>query len=222
MNSHLTNGADRLVVNEIFHSIQGESSWTGWPCVFVRLTACDMRCVWCDTEYAFHEGKERPVADVVKEVLAIDCRLVELTGGEPLLQPGVYPLMRRLIEAKRKVLLETGGGMATNRVPEEVHVILDVKCPGSGMADRNVWENLTRLRPGDEVKFVLCDRRDYEWAREVVERHRLVQRSTVHFSCVWDRLEPKLLAGWILEDHLPLRMNLQIHKCIWGPEVRGV
>lgn len=222
MATQLRDAADILVVNEIFHSIQGESSWAGWPCVFVRLTACDLRCVWCDTEYAFHEGRQRSVEEVVREVLSIDCRLVEVTGGEPLLQPAVYALMRRLCEAGRRVLLETGGGAATDRVPEGVHVILDVKCPGSGMSERNDWQNLKRLRPGDEVKFVLSDRHDYEWARDVVREHRLAERTTVHLSCVWDRLEPKLLAGWILEDRLPLRLNLQVHKCIWGSEVRGV
>jgi 7-carboxy-7-deazaguanine synthase len=221
--SHAAPDADgTLVVNEIFHGIQGESSWAGWPCVFVRLTGCDLRCVWCDTPYAFHEGHRRSVEEIVREVLAIDCPLVEITGGEPLLQPNVYPLMRRLCGEGRRVLLETGGGVATHRVPEGVHVILDIKCPGSGMEGRNVWENLPRLRPGDEVKFVLCDRHDYEWARDVVRRHRLAEHMTVHFSCAWERLDPGLLAGWILEDRLPLRLNLQVHKCIWGPEVRGV
>jgi len=211
-----------LVVNEIFHSIQGESTWAGWPCVLVRLTACNLRCTWCDTEYAFNEGRRRSVEEVAREVLAYDCRLVEMTGGEPLLQEGVYPLMERLLGAGRRVLVETGGQMSTQRVPAGAHVILDVKCPGSGMHEANVWGNLERLRPGDEVKFVLADRRDYEWAREVARRHELSRRATVQFSCAWGRLEPRHLAEWILEDRLPVRLNLQIHKWVWSPEVRGV
>jgi 7-carboxy-7-deazaguanine synthase len=216
------NGSASLVVNEIFHSIQGESSWAGWPCVFVRLTACNLRCNWCDTEYAFSEGRRLSLEEVEKQVLAYECPLVELTGGEPLLQDGAYDLMRRLLAAGRRVLVETGGGVPTDRIPEGAHVILDVKCPGSGMADQNIWENLDRLRPGDEVKFVIADRRDYEWARDLVRERALTARATVHFSCVWGALEPRRLAEWILADRLPLRLNLQIHKWVWEPETRGV
>lgn len=215
-------GRGTLVVHEIFHSIQGESTWAGWPCVLVRLTACNLRCTWCDTDYAFTEGERRGVEEVAREALEYGCPMVEITGGEPLLQEGVYPLMERLLAAGRRVLLETGGGVSTERVPAGVSVILDVKCPGSGMAERNVWENLDRLRPGDEVKFVLADRRDYEWARALVRERGLDRRATVHFSCVWDALEPRRLAEWILEDRLPVRLNLQIHKLIWEPHTRGV
>jgi len=216
------NAPDTLVINEIFHSIQGESTWAGWPCVFVRLTACNLRCNWCDTEYAFNEGTSRSVEEVARQVLAYDCPLVEITGGEPLLQEHVYPLMERLLGAGRRVLLETGGGVATDRVPEGVTTILDVKCPGSGMHERNVWENLDRLRPGDELKFVIADRRDYEWARDLVRERRLAQRATVHFSGVWGDVEPRQLAEWILADRLPVRLNLQLHKWIWEPQTRGV
>jgi 7-carboxy-7-deazaguanine synthase len=211
-----------LVVNEIFHSIQGESTWAGWPCVFVRLTACNLRCDWCDTEYAFSEGVRRPVDQVVREALGFGCPLVEITGGEPLLQEGVYALMERLLAAGRRVLLETGGAVSTERVPEGVHVILDVKCPGSGMHERNDWRNLDRLRPGDEVKFVLADRADYEWARDLVRERALDRRAPLHFSSVWGRLEPRLLAEWILSDRLPVRLNLQVHKVLWGAAARGV
>src|SRR3954451_14666504 len=157
-----------LTINEIFHSIQGESTHSGRPCVFVRLTACDLRCSWCDTPYAFTEGSKMSVDEVVARVDAFDCNLVELTGGEPLLQKDVYPLMRRLREAGRTVMVETGGHVSVADVPEDVIRIMDVKCPGSGEFGRNHWDNLDRLAPHDEVKFVIQDRRDYEYAREVV------------------------------------------------------
>jgi 7-carboxy-7-deazaguanine synthase len=214
--------AGALLVNEIFHSIQGESTWAGWPCVFVRLTACNLRCDWCDTEYAFSEGERRPLDQVVRQALEFGCPLVEITGGEPLLQEGVYPLMERLLAAGRRVLLETGGAVSTERVPQGVHIILDVKCPGSGMHERNDWGNLDRLRPGDEVKFVIADRSDYEWARDLVRARGLERRAPLQFSSVWGRLEPRLLAEWILADRLPVRLNLQVHKVLWGAAARGV
>ncbi|MGE0444330.1 MAG: radical SAM protein, partial [Vicinamibacterales bacterium] len=160
-----------LTVNEIFHSVQGESSFAGRPCVFVRLTACDLRCTWCDTAYAFHEGRKRTLDDVLAEVDRYGCPLVEVTGGEPLLQEEVYALMQSLVDRGRTVLLETGGHRSTERVPAAVTTILDVKCPGSGEAHRNDWSNLARLRAHDEVKFVIRDRADYEYARDVVARH---------------------------------------------------
>jgi len=212
-----------LTINEIFYSIQGESTFAGRPCVFVRLTACDLRCSWCDTPYAFHEGRKRSLDDVVAEVDAYGCSLVEVTGGEPLLQEEVYPLMRQLLDAGRTVLLETGGHHSTARVPEPVVTILDVKCPGSGEAHRNDWTNLERLRPHDEVKFVVKDRADYEFARDVVRRHDLATRvAAVLFSPVHGVLEPRTMSGWILSDSLPVRLQLQIHKYVWDPETRGV
>ena len=212
-----------LTINEIFYSIQGESTFAGRPCVFVRLTACDLRCSWCDTPYAFHEGHKRSLDDVVAEVHAYGCSLVEVTGGEPLLQEEVYPLMRRLLDAGRTVLLETGGHHSTARVPEPVVTILDVKCPGSGEAHRNDWTNLERLRPHDEVKFVIKDRADYEFARDVVRRHDLATRvAAVLFSPVHGLLEPRAMSEWILADSLPVRLQLQIHKYVWDPETRGV
>jgi 7-carboxy-7-deazaguanine synthase len=212
-----------LTINEIFYSIQGESTFAGRPCVFVRLTACDLRCSWCDTAYAFHEGGKRSLDDVVAEVNSHDCPLVEVTGGEPLLQDAVYPLMERLLADGRTVLLETGGHRSTARVPSEVVTILDVKCPGSGEAHRNDWANLDRVRPHDEVKFVIKDRADYEYARDVVGRYDLASRvAAVLFSPVHGVLDPKQLSEWVLADGLAVRLQLQVHKYIWDPNTRGV
>jgi len=212
-----------LTINEIFHSIQGESSYAGQPCVFVRLTACDLRCTWCDTPYAFHEGTKRTVDDVLGAVTTIGCPLVEVTGGEPLLQEDVYPLMRALIDGGHRVLLETGGHRSTARVPPEVVTILDVKCPASGESHRNDWANLDRLRSHDEVKFVVQDRADYEFARDVVSRHGLAARAAaIHLSPVHGVLAASDLAAWVLADRLPARVQLQVHKIIWTPETRGV
>lgn len=212
-----------LTINEIFHSIQGESTFAGRPCVFVRLTACDLRCSWCDTEYAFHEGRKRSLEDVLAEVDRYDCPLVEVTGGEPLLQEGVYPLMERLLGAGRTVLLETGGHRSTARVPAEVVTVLDVKCPGSGEAHRMEWSNLERLRPQDEVKFVVADRADYDYARDVVARYDLASRAAaIHFSPAHASLHPRTLSEWVLADRLPVRVQLQVHKVIWPADARGV
>jgi 7-carboxy-7-deazaguanine synthase len=212
-----------LTVNEIFYSIQGESTYAGRPCVFVRLTACDLRCSWCDTQYAFHEGTKRTLDDVMAEVEKFDCRLIEVTGGEPLLQEEVYPLMRGLLDRGNTVLLETGGHRSTARVPDPVVTILDVKCPGSGEAQKNDWDNLARLRPHDEVKFVVRDRADYEYARDVITRHALGGRAAaVHLSPVHGVLDPRTLSEWVLADRLPARVQLQIHKFIWDPDTRGV
>jgi 7-carboxy-7-deazaguanine synthase len=212
-----------LTINEIFYSIQGESTYAGRPCVFVRLTGCDLRCTWCDTTYSFNEGRKMTVEDVVEEVGRYDSPLVEVTGGEPLLQPDVYPLMDRLLEAGRTVLLETGGQVDVSRVPGAVVKVMDVKCPGSGESDRNEWENIDRLSSRDQVKFVIKDRADYEYARETLARHALDLRcAAVLFSPVHGVMHPKELSEWILEDKLPVRLQMQIHKHIWGAEVRGV
>ena len=212
-----------VTINEIFYSVQGESTYAGRPCVFVRLTACDLRCSWCDTPYAFHEGSKRAVEDVVAEVERYDCALVEVTGGEPLLQEGVYPLMNELLARGKTVLLETGGHRSTARVPDPVITILDIKCPGSGEADRMDWENLNRLRSRDEVKFVINDRVDYEYARDTIARHDLATRAAaIHLSPVHGVLDPKTLSEWVLTDRLPVRVQLQLHKYIWSAETRGV
>jgi 7-carboxy-7-deazaguanine synthase len=212
-----------ITVNEIFHSVQGESSYAGQPCVFVRLTACDLRCTWCDTPYAFHEGSKRAVTDVLAEVDRFGCPLVEVTGGEPLLQDEVYPLMSALLDRGKTVLLETGGHRSTARVPDRVVTILDVKCPASGEADKMDWSNLDRLRPQDEVKFVIQDRADYDYAKDVVARHDLAARTAaIHFSPVHGVLDAKTLSEWVLADRLPVRLQLQLHKYIWSPTTRGV
>jgi 7-carboxy-7-deazaguanine synthase len=212
-----------LTVNEIFHSIQGESTHTGRPCVFVRLTACDLRCSWCDTPYAFHEGRKMSVEQVVADVDAYGCPVVEITGGEPLLQQDVYPLMAQLVERGHTVLLETGGHRSIANVPQGVIRIMDVKCPSSGESEKNCWSNLDVLRPADEVKFVIQDRADYDFARDVTTRHGLIDRCTaVLMSPVHGVLAAKDLAAWILADRLPVRLQLQAHKYIWSPDTRGV
>jgi len=212
-----------LTVNEIFHSIQGESTHVGRPCVFVRLTACDLRCSWCDTPYAFHEGRKMDVDEVVEQVRSYGCDVVEITGGEPLLQKDVYQLMDSLLAEGHTVLLETGGHISVDRVPAGVFRVIDVKCPGSGESEKNHWANLDRLRPHDEVKFVIKDRADYDYARDVVARHELVGRcAAVLFSPVHGVLDPKDLARWILQDRLPVRLQLQAHKYIWDAQTRGV
>ena len=212
-----------LTVNEIFYSIQGESTRIGRPCVFVRLTACDLRCSWCDTSYAFHEGAKRSLEEVIGEVERYDCPLVEITGGEPLLQDDVYPLMEQLLARGRTVMLETGGHRPITRVPRAVVKIVDVKCPASGEAGRNDWGNLDALAPHDEVKFVIQDRADYEFALDVIGRYDLASRSAaILLSPVHGVLQPRLLSEWMLADHLPARLQLQLHKYIWPPDTRGV
>lgn len=209
-------------VTEIFHSIQGESSYAGLPCVFVRLTGCPLRCQWCDTEYAFSGGTEMSQGEVLQAVKRYDCPLVEITGGEPLHQPAAFPLIETLCAEGYTVLIETSGAIDISPVDKRAHVIMDIKCPGSGMVDRMDWENLKRLSPKDEVKFVIKDRADYDWARAVVQGHRLAGRCVVLFGPVFGELEPRDLAEWVLVDRLPVRLQLQLHKQIWNPDTRGV
>ena len=210
-------------VNEIFYSIQGESTWAGRPCVFIRLTGCNLRCVWCDTEYAFYEGRQMTIAEVVAQARGYGCNLVEVTGGEPLLQKGVHALFAALLEEQHTVMVETSGEQDLSGVDRRIIKIMDLKCPGSGECDRNRWSNLESLTPRDEAKFVLTDRRDYEWARDVIRDRGLVHRvNAILFSPVFGQLEPAALAAWILEDRLPVRMQLQLHKRIWDPAARGV
>jgi 7-carboxy-7-deazaguanine synthase len=211
-----------LTVNEIFHSIQGESTHAGSPCVFVRLTACDLRCTWCDTPYAFHEGRKMSIDEVVSAVDGYGCPLVEITGGEPLLQDEVYPLMDRLLQGGHTVMLETGGHRPIDRVPPAVIKVVDVKCPGSGESDKNHWANLDALAPHDEVKFVIADRADYEFARDVVHKKLAGRTGAILFSPVHGSMDSMKLSEWVLSDRLPVRVQLQIHKIIWTPDTRGV
>ena len=216
------NAAAMLTVNEIFHSIQGESTHAGRPCVFVRLTGCNLRCVWCDTEYAFHEGDSMGVAEVLRRVEGYGCDLVELTGGEPLLQPAAIPLMEELLARGFEVLLETGGSLPIDRVPAGVRRVIDLKCPGSGESERNRWENLELLREGDELKFVIAGREDYDWAMETIDERGLANRCPLIFSPTHERLEPAELARWILEDGARVRLQVQLHKILWPSATRGV
>ena len=213
----------RLKINEIYLSVQGESTWAGLPCVFVRLTACDLRCSYCDTEYAFYEGSKRSVDEIFNEVLAFDCSLVEVTGGEPLLQKNVLPLMTALCDADRTVLIETSGAHDISRIDPRVHRIMDLKTPSSGESKRNLYSNIACLNNRDEVKFVVGSREDYEWSREQIERHRLNDRvRAVLLSPVFGAIEPRQIVEWMLADGLQARFQLQIHKLIWEPRARGV
>lgn len=215
-------GAAVLKVNEIFHSIQGESRHAGRPCVMVRLTACNLRCTWCDTAYAFEDGRDETVAQVIDRVAGFGTRYVLVTGGEPLLQAGVHQLMTALLDDGYEVALETGGSLDVRPVDRRVHIVMDLKCPGSGMEDRNLWANLEALKPTDEIKFVVRDRADYEWSRDVLRRTRLAGRFGVLVSPVHGVLHPRPLSEWILEDGLPVRLQLQLHKYIWPADMRGV
>ncbi|MGE5278611.1 MAG: radical SAM protein [Acidobacteriota bacterium] len=203
-------------VTEIFRSLQGESIRAGFPCAFIRLTGCSLRCVWCDTAYAFHGGKEMAVSEAAGRVAALDTELVEVTGGEPLEQEGVYPLIDRLLELGKTVMLETGGHMALDRVDPRVIKIVDVKAPGSGMQEANLPENLERLGPRDELKFVLADRRDFDWALARVLDGDLDRRHVVTFSSVWESLRTPDLAEWIRDSGRNIRLGLQLHKLLWG------
>ncbi len=212
-----------MQVSEIFHSIQGESTYAGLPCTFIRLTGCNLRCTWCDTEYAFYGGEKMTVDQVLEKVRSFGARLVEVTGGEPLLQKEVYPLMNRLLAGGYQVMLETSGERSISEVPHEVIKIVDVKCPDSGEPGTFHLPNLAAMAPHDQVKFVIASRRDYEFARDFAREHDLIHRfAAVIFSPVWGQQDLPSLAAWILSDHLEVRFGYQLHKAIWGPEARGV
>lgn len=209
-------------ITEIFYSIQGESSFSGLPCVFIRTTGCNLRCTWCDTEYSFYGGVEMTLDEIMAKVESYGCKLVELTGGEPMLQREVYALSERLLAQGYTVLLETGGSLDLSQLDSRVIKIMDLKCPGSGEEDKNYWPNLAALQPHDQIKFVIKDRRDYEWSVAMMREHCLAERFQVLFSPVFNVMNYRALAEWMLTDHVPARFQVQLHKYIWPPEMRGV
>jgi 7-carboxy-7-deazaguanine synthase len=215
-------GNDVITVNEIFYSIQGESTYAGLPCVFIRLTGCNLRCSYCDTQYAWEEGKEMAVEQIMEQTGSFGCSLVEITGGEPLLQEETPLLAETLIRNGYRVLVETNGTQNIHRFPNSVCCIMDIKCPGSGESSKTDWENINRLNSSDEVKFVLADLSDYRWAKELVLKYDLVRKCPVHFSPVPGRLDARELARSILKDALPVRLHLQLHKHLWPQGMRGV
>lgn len=211
-----------LKVNEIYFSIQGESTKAGLPCVFVRLTYCNLRCVYCDTEYAFYAGEDYTLDSVISEIKKYNCKLIELTGGEPLVQTQSLDLMKRLCDEGYEVMLETGGSLSIKDVDPRVMIIMDLKCPSSGMMRKNFYENIKYLKPADELKFVIGSREDYDWMKEIIEKYKLGKKFTILVSVVFDKLEPVTLVEWILEDKLNVRFQLQLHKFIWDPAAKGV
>ncbi len=216
-------GDEVLKINEIFYSIQGESTKAGLPCVFVRLTYCNIRCVYCDTEYAFYEGVDRTIDDIINEVKSFDCKLVEITGGEPLVQENVHLLMNELCNLGFEVMIETGGSLPIEVIDNRVKVIMDLKTPYSKMEKKNRYENIEYLKPTDEVKFVIGSREDYDWVKDLMNKYHLTQKvEQILFSPVFDKVENIELAEWILMDKLNVRFQLQMHKYIWNPETRGV
>lgn len=213
----------KLLITETYPSIQGESTWAGLPCFFIRLTGCPLRCVWCDTEYAFYGGQRRTIADLVQAAVDSGLPLVEITGGEPLAQPNCPDLCRALLDRNLTVLIETAGSEPIEVLPEGVIRIMDLKCPDSGEMDKNLWSNLEHLNDRDEVKFVIASRTDFEWSAEVVRRERLAERTrSVLFSPVFGQIEPRDLVAWILAENLPVRFQLQMHKIVWDPRTQGV
>ncbi len=211
-----------LKVNEIYYSIQGESSKAGLPCVFVRLTYCNLRCTYCDTEYAFYDGSDKTIEEIIAEVIKYDCKLVEITGGEPLVQNESLDLMKRLCDEGFEVMLETGGSLPIKDIDMRVMIIMDLKCPSSKMIKKNLYENIDHIKPSDEIKFVIGTREDYDWSKEIIIKYSLTKKCSVLFSVVFGQLEPVQLVNWILEDKIDVRYQLQMHKIIWHPEKKGV
>ena len=211
-----------LKINEIFKSIQGESTHMGIPCTFIRLTYCNLRCSYCDTEHSFHEGKDMSIAEILDEIKPMKTKLVEVTGGEPMVQENVIPLMKELLKNKYEVLLETSGAISLNKVPNEVKKIVDFKCPSSDMSDKNLWSIIDELNTEDEIKFVIGNRGDYNWTKDKITKYNLNKQWTVLISPVFDKITLDKLAKWILEDNLDVRLQLQMHKYIWDPDMRAV
>lgn len=212
---------DILIVNEIFYSLQGESTYAGKRCIFIRLTGCPLNCVWCDTLYAKNEGIELSVGEILETIRNWDCKLVEITGGEPLMQRSTFNLMKELLKLNYEVMLETSGAFSIREVPDGVKIIMDIKCPSSGEAEKNLWDNIRFLKDTDEIKFVIADINDYNWAKNILKEKLSKLKCQILFSPVWGRLEIKILAEWILKDMLPVRLQIPLHKIIWG-DIRGV
>lgn len=211
-----------LKINEIFFSIQGESSKAGLPCVFVRLTYCNLRCSYCDTEYAFSQGIDKAIPEIIDEIKKYKCNLVEITGGEPLFQKECYDLMTALCDEGFEVMLETGGSLPIGNVDKRVMIIMDLKCPSSKMMGKNIFENIEHIKAADEIKFVIGSREDYEWSKKTIDKYNLTNKCGILLSVVLGKLEPVDLVNWILEDKLKVRYQLQMHKIIWHPETKGV
>ena len=211
-----------ILINEIYYSIQGESSHLGRPCIFIRLTYCNLRCTYCDTEYAFYEGSKMDIDEIIKHIKQWDCKLVEVTGGEPLFQKECIDLLNKLKELKYEVMLETSGSLPIKNVPKDVIKIVDFKCPSSGMEKKNLWEIVNDLQLHDEIKFVIGDRQDFDWAKNKIEQYNLDKKCIILMSPIFGMIEPKIIVKWILKDNLPVRMQLQMHKIIWKPEAKGV
>lgn len=213
---------ERIRITEIYASVQGESTHVGKPCVFVRLTGCNLRCTWCDSEYTFTGGEHMSIDSVVAKAASFGIKTVEVTGGEPLVQRNAVPLMQRLVDEGFEVLLETSGSLPIQSVPDAVHVIMDIKCPDSGESGKNLWSNIEALQSNDEVKFVIASRKDFEWSAAVCRQWELARRCCVLFSPAWGAIEPKDLVEWVLSDGLPVRVQLQMHKVIWSADSTGV
>ena len=210
------------MVNEIYYSIQGESTHVGRPCIFIRLTYCNLRCTYCDTEYAFYDGRDMEIPEIMDKIKQWNCNLVEVTGGEPLFQDECIHLLKELMNMNYEVMLETGGSISISDVPMEIVKIVDFKCPSSGMEKKNLWSIVNDLQPHDEVKFVIGNREDFEWAEEMLNKYSLNEKCAILFSPTFGQIHPSLIVDWILDKNLPVRMQLQMHKHIWKPEKKGV
>ena len=211
-----------LKINEIYYSVQGESTHAGRPCVFIRLTYCNLRCTYCDSEYAFYEGKDMEITHIMNEIKQWDCNLVEVTGGEPLFQDKCINLLNELVKSNYEVMLETGGSLSISDVPKKVIKIVDFKCPSSGMEKKNLWSIVEDLQPHDEVKFVIGNREDFDWAKDRITEYALDKICTLLFSPTFGKIDPQLIVEWILVENLPVRMQMQMHKMIWSPDKQGV
>jgi len=212
----------KLKINEIYHSIQGESSYAGIPCIFIRLTYCNLRCSYCDSEYTFYEGKDMSINEILNTIKKYDCNLVEVTGGEPLFQPDCITLLNKLVNLNYKVLLETSGSLSIEKVPKGVINIIDFKCPSSNMKKKNLWENVNFLKSNDEIKFIVEDKSDYEWAKKKIKKFSLMDKCNILMSPSYKKIEPKKITEWILKDNLKVRFQIQLHKEIWADKKKGV